>query len=58
MIQSPILTYIQTTSDTMQQINTNKEIVKTFIISGGEIKIDFFNMDLSIINSFVIAEDS
>ncbi len=57
-IDSSISILIQTVGDATQQINNNKDLVKTLVVSGGEVKTNFSNMGTSIENSVVIAGDS
>ncbi|MDQ7069040.1 MAG: methyl-accepting chemotaxis protein, partial [Sulfurimonas sp.] len=57
-VDSSISILIQSVGDATQQINSNKEIVDTLVVSGGEIKDDFSNMVVSIEESVSIAKES
>ncbi|MDF1876671.1 Cache 3/Cache 2 fusion domain-containing protein [Sulfurimonas sp. SAG-AH-194-L11] len=57
-IDSSISILIQSVGDATQQINNNKDVVETLVVSGGEIKENFSTMGTSIENSVVIAEES
>ncbi|MDF1883507.1 Cache 3/Cache 2 fusion domain-containing protein [Sulfurimonas sp. SAG-AH-194-C21] len=57
-IDSSISILIQSVGDATQQINNNKDVVKTLVVSGGEIKENFSTMGISIENSVGIAEES
>ncbi|MDF1879673.1 hypothetical protein JHD46_08490, partial [Sulfurimonas sp. SAG-AH-194-C20] len=57
-IDSSISILIQSVGDATQQINNNKSVVETLVISGGEIKKKFSSMGSSIESSVVIAQGS
>ncbi len=57
-IDSSISILIQSVGDATLQINNNKDVVETLVVSGEEIKEDFSNMGVSIDNSVVIAKES